>query len=317
MDTLWGCGSVGIAVRSGSAPGCLDHRAMRPVNTAALPRRAKVALSATLLVLACGLATDANAIHLGIADVSGQFAGVGMLLPPANHESCTGTMLSDNVFLTAAQCVFNLTPADGLQFSLGTGMTARVTEIRAHPGFATVDGLNLPYDIALVGLNRSDVAGWSGVTLWGIDTTAPSAGSVVTDVGFGETGNGVGSGVRRSGEVSISQYIGAEAPIGVFAPDAFIETMPVDDFAQTICLGDAGGPLLANNKVVGVASFRSVGSCDDRGPAYYVNVQRFTGWISENLNEMDPQRNVPEPAPLVLLTVGLVALRLARRETRA
>lgn len=316
MNTFSGCESVDTSSRRGRAPGRHDHWSRRPVHTAELSRRARGAMSATLFALACGLATDANAIHLGLADLSGQFAGIGMLMPPANHDACTGTMLSDNVFLTAAQCVFNLTPADGLQFSLGAGMTAQVTEIRAHPGFATVDGLNLAFDIALVGLNRTDVAAWSGVTHWAIDTAAPAAGTAVTDVGFGETGNGVGGGVRRSGAVSISQYIGSEGPIGVEIPDAFIETIPVGDLAQTFCRGDAGGPLLADDKIVGVASFRFVASCDESGPGYYVNVQRFNGWISENLNEMDSQRNVPEPAPLGLLMVGLVALGLARRETR-
>jgi secreted trypsin-like serine protease len=288
---------------------------MRSAHTA-LSRRTRRALSAALFALGFGLATDAKAIHLGVADISGQFAGIGMLIPPANHEPCTGTMLSDAVFLTAAQCVFNLTPADGLQFSLGAGMSAHVTEIRAHPGFATVEGLNLPYDIALVALNRTEVAAWSGVTHWAIDTAAPSAGTAVTDVGFGETGDGVGSGVRRSGAVSISQYIGAEAPVGVFVPDAFIEAIPVDGLAQTICLGDAGGPLLANNEVVGLASFRFTSSCDASGPSYYVNVQRFNGWIGENLNEMDPRGIVPEPATPALLTFGLAALGLARREAR-
>lgn len=317
MNTLWGCGSIGISASCGSAPGNLDHTAKRLVHTQALSRRAKGALSATLFALACGLATDANAIHLGLADISGQFAGIGMLMPPAGHNPCTGAMLSDYVFLTAAQCVSNLTPADGLQLSVGAGMTAQVTEIRAHPGFDTVDGLNLAFDIALVGLNRTDVAAWSGLTHWAIDTAAPSAGSAVTDVGFGETGNGVGAGVRRSGAVSISRYIGAEGPIGVFVPDAFIETIPVDGLGQTFCRGDVGGPLLANNKIVGVASFRFAASCDESGPGYYVNVQRFTGWISDNLNEMDPQGNVPEPTPLALVTVGLVALGLARREKSA
>ena len=102
-------------------------------------------------------------------------------MPPANRDPRTDTMLGENVFLTATPCGFNLTPADGLQFSLGTGMNAQVTKIRAHPGFATVEGLNLACDIGLVGLNRTDVAAWSGVTHWAIDTTAPAVGSAVTD----------------------------------------------------------------------------------------------------------------------------------------
>ena len=89
--------------------------------------------------------------------------------------------------------------------------------------------------------------------------------------------------------------------------DAFIETMPADQSGHMFCAGDAGGPLLYNNAVVGIASFRTVATCDEAGPGYYVNVQSLADWIGANLSDMDRQGTVPLPP-----TLGLVALGSAR-----
>jgi hypothetical protein len=278
----------------------------------AIPGWSRTTVLGALVLFACGLSNPANAIYLGAADLTGQYSGVGMILPTPGHASCTAAMLSDTVLLTAAQCVYDLTSAADLQFSLGPGMTAHATEIRTHPGFNTPDGLNLPYDIALVALDKADVAFWAGIAYLTIGTDAPPGLSPVTALGFGESQTGVGTGQRRSGNLSVTQYIGAEAPVGVFLPDAFIETVPGDLLGQTFCLGDAGGPLLYNNAIVGTASFRTVATCNEAGPGYYLNIHNFAGWISDNLSAMDPPRTVPEPATLALFAFMLAGLGFGR-----
>ena len=268
----------------------------------------------SLVVFVCGFAAPASAIYMGTDDLSGQYGGVGMILPIAGHSLCTGTMLSETVFLTAAQCVLGLAPAPDVQFSLGAGMTARMTEIRMHPGFDTPDGFNLPYDIALVALDKTEVAFWTGITHWAIGVGLPPTSAAVTAVGFGENQTGVGSGQRRSGNLAVTQYIGGEAPVGVFIPDAFLETQPADVLGQIICPGDNGGPLLYNNAIVGVASFRTVATCNEAGPGYYVNIPGNSEWIGENLNQMDPPKAIPEPPALALFAIGFAALGLKRRK---
>jgi secreted trypsin-like serine protease len=276
-------------------------------------RRVRAAMLCALAPLALGFGPAAHAIYKGTEDPAGLYSGVGMILPTSTHAACTGTMLTGTVFLTAAQCVYDQTPGADFLFSLGTGMTAHATEIRAHPGFNTPDGLSLPYDIALVALDKSDVASWSGFTQWSIGTAVPVS-SAVTAVGFGENDHGSGSGVRRSGNLSVTQYIGAEGPPGVFIPDAFIETNPADSLGQVFCPGDAGGPLLRNHAIVGIASFRFVAACDEAGPGYYLNLQNFADWITTNLGAMDPAVPVPEPASIALLGMGIAALGLGRRK---
>ena len=252
----------------------------------------------SLVVFACGFAAPASAIYMGIDDLRGRYSGVGMIIPTDGNSLCTGTMLSDTVFLTAAQCVLGLAQAPDVHgsFSLGAGMTAHITEIRMHPEFNTADGsLNLPYDIALVALDKTEVASWAGITHWTIGAGLPPTTAAVTAVGFGENQTGVGSGQRRSGNLAITQYIGGEAPAGVFIPEAFIETQPANVLGQRICPGDTGGPLFYNNAIVGVASFRFVATCNEAGPGYYVSIPRNSKWIGDNLNQMDPGYLCPTP----------------------
>jgi hypothetical protein len=290
-----------------------EYNVIREKMWSAISRRTRAALLGALAPLALGFTPSANAIYVGAEDIGGLYSGVGMILPNGGHDACTGTMLTDNVFLTAAQCVYNQTPGPGFQFSLGAGMTAHATEIRAHPGFNSVDGLSLPYDIALVALDKAEVASWSGFTHWAIGTESV-ANAAVTAVGFGESQTGAGSGVRRSGNLRVTQYIGSEGPPGVWIPDAFIETAPADSLRQMFCPGDAGGPLLHNNAIVGIASFRFVATCNETGAGYYLNLENFADWINTNLSEMDPAKVVPEPASLALLGIGIAALGFSRRK---
>lgn len=289
-----------------------EYNVIRERLWGAITRRTRAALLGALALLALGFAPAANAIYVGTEDLAGLYSGVGMILPTTNHAACTGTMLTDSVFLTAAQCVYNQSPGPGFQFSLGAGMTAHATEIRAHPGFSSIDGIFLAYDIALVALDRADVASWTGFTHWTIGTESLAPGAV-TAVGFGESQTGSGSGVRRSGNLSVTQYIASEAPIGVAIPDAFIETIPGDSLGQMFCPGDAGGPLLHNNAIVGIASFRFVATCNEAGPGYYLNLENLADWINTNLSEMNSANAAPEPSPMALLGIGIAALGFSRR----
>jgi hypothetical protein len=279
-----------------------------------LARGWRAAAFSLLFAVLCVFPHTANAIRAGVPDATDQFSGVGMIVadPVAGNSPCTGTMLSNTVFLTAAQCVDHLS---GLTFSVGSGMTAHSTEIRMHPFFEPPDGINLAFDVALVALDKAEVGTWTGVTRRALGSMP--TGVDATAVGFGETATGVVDNppTRRSGDLLFTQYVMGADPNGNILSQAFLETVPAGTQSNMFCLGDAGGPLLFNNAIVGVASFRFVGTCNEAGAGYYVNPDALAGWIDENLRAMDPSL-VPEPSAALLLGIGLAGLVALRRMSR-
>jgi hypothetical protein len=150
----------------------------------------------------CTEALDvATPIRNGTPEGRPQFGAVGMILPTATHAACTATLISPSVVLTAATCLRDLSPAPVFEFSLGNGRTARVTDVRMHPLFDTVDGINLPYDIALAGLDRAAVASWTDVALPALRAELPTPIADATAVGFGAQSG------RTSGTLQITSAI--------------------------------------------------------------------------------------------------------------
>ncbi|MEX2306111.1 MAG: trypsin-like serine protease [Pirellulales bacterium] len=242
------------------------------------------------LTVLCVFSSSASAIRNGTPELGLQYNGVGMFLPTPSRPRGTGAMVSQFVVLTAAQNFPDIgqDPAPVYEFTLGPGLTAHATEVRRHPEFETVDGINLAYDVALVALDRDEVRNWPGINRSAIREVQTPVGALATGVGFGETQTGMGSGVRRSGSFSVSGYFDGADAFGSPIPNAFIEVVPGNELNQCFCNGDQGGPLFFDDRIAGVASFRFVATCEEEGPGYYVSLHRLTDWIRDNLNEMDP-----------------------------
>jgi hypothetical protein len=168
------------------------------------------------------------------------------------EQSCTATIISPGVALTAAHCLDLLKPKD-MSIELSKGVQVKINKFLPHPKYSD-QILGSPYDIALITFSPLRSAKES----LELDYEIPKINDAVELVGFG---NGIilsdygidqdGAGVKRHGT----------NVIGAMTEDGQIVIQSQKGKAAAIS-GDSGGPLIKNGKMIGVVS--STGYSKDR-----------------------------------------------------
>jgi V8-like Glu-specific endopeptidase len=218
------------------------------------------------------------------------------------YPACSGTLISENVVLSAGHCANAL--GAGVTYEVHFGPDARKPEKRvnvdaqrAHPNF-TAEGA--PFDLALFHL-REPVG---DVTPLELDTASPTdadLGAPLRHVGYGvEAESGGETGTRRD----------ATWPLDRLDAD-FLYSGGAG--AQT-CLGDSGGPaLLTRGGVERVVAVVSDGP-DCHSTGWDQRVDRGADWIASTLQEwaIAPPKQGCSAAPgipMMLLALGLFRRR--------
>ena len=176
-------------------------------------------------------------------------APVALLYDDGQGGMCSGTLISDRVYLTAAHCIGSTNPNDYIIIG-GTDpfenheWFADVDEVHRHPQY---DDQNLIHDVGIVVLSEDAPVGSYRWVEDDDDEEVYAEGEGITLVGYGQTSESAwnSSGIKRTADVDIEEVY----------QDVIVYGGPTTN----VCSGDSGGPALkkvgGRIRVVGVTSF--------------------------------------------------------------
>ncbi|HTU15600.1 MAG TPA: trypsin-like serine protease [Solirubrobacterales bacterium] len=246
-------------------------------------------LSFCLLALLTGFVSSASAVVNGTPAKLSDFPYFSVV-----GTGCGGALVKPDRVLTAAHCRDALNESDKVR--VGPDRVRRTVKLRAMLPLHVRELAKMEReypppagDLMILALNRPV----RGVPLARIATSADdltTPGNSVTTIGRGAIGSdGKGQGTFRSGVVEIQPGSSCEEALGtpLLRKWSICTRDPrMDDPADrgpfvSACVGDSGGPLLANggagNRVIGVVSWGP--SCgEQRDPEIYANAVAGRGF---------------------------------------
>lgn len=206
--------------------------------------------------------------------------------PVGTLGTCTAEVVAPNVLLTAAHCLksnrqYNAAYLGDDGKDLGTPIDPgkatvksqlyMAKEVHAHPQYVTTEGY---YDVGVVILQNSIV----GVAPLPINRSKPTAAmlSNVSIIGYGKTHD-------KDTSFAVTKY----RADGLSATLDATHTITVGDAVRHACVGDSGGPVLA--QVDGVATIIGTDSYSDetgdatrcRMPSHYQRVDTYLSFIDK------------------------------------
>lgn len=207
---------------------------------------------------------------------------------PFKH-SCGGSILNENIILTAAHCVVNRVAKDYIVVAGtshktgGDGVVTRVSKIVWHERY---NGSIYDNDVALLLLQSPLPLNGFSISPVSLGSEAPKAGQVVTITGWGAlVEGGVSPEILQSVDIPI---VSNEECAVKYNPSPILDSMicagiPVG--GKDSCQGDSGGPLVIRNVQYGIVSWGR-GCARATHPGVYSSVANLKSWIESNVEEL-------------------------------
>jgi secreted trypsin-like serine protease len=229
------------------------------------------------------MGTSAQPIIGGSTDATD--SAVVALLQPSTQTLCSGTIIAPTVVLTAAHCVYGVSPAD-LQVLTGPDETApeqtlAVQSVAAYPTYTGEStGLQGGVDLGVVYLAapvsitpisvRTDVS----------DPELTSTSLTLIGYGLSSTTDPTTAGIRRS----------VVAPVDSVCS----RIITAGDSDANECQGDSGGPVLLGGQLIAVISS---GMLDCTAPSNQMRLSAHTLWLAAVLAGKTACPGCVEPDP--------------------
>jgi trypsin len=204
-----------------------------------------------------------------------------------NKPVCGGTLITPNVVVTAAHCVYSVTKLDINRHNLLDDAGVKSYKIkwenkRIHPDYDSNTNNN---DIALIQLpNRHMGAGTAKIYRSGVAPTT------LTAIGWGLLTTG---GVQPDELMEVDLKDQLESTCLDRYGDGFnpLTMLCASDTGKDTCQGDSGGPLLAKgtSMLVGITSWGHE-CASNMYPGVYTRVSTFDTWIDDTVcNDLSPE----------------------------